>query len=87
MDDISIATLVIGLLAVGLLGMSFLAGYTLGFNKRGWIESQRRHLEKIIEYYYEYKEFPENTPEVDKRKAMKIMSHSKTGTAKDAEKK
>ena len=73
MDDGNIVTIVIVCLSVGFLGLTFLAGYELGFNKRGWLESQRRHMNKLIEFYNEFKKFPENTPEVDKRKAMKIM--------------
>jgi len=48
MDDSSIATIVFICLGIGLLGLSFLAGHTLGFNKRGWIESQKRKAMKIM---------------------------------------
>ena len=77
MDDGNIVTIVIVCLSVVFLGLTFLAGYELGFNKRGWLESQRRHMNELIEFYNEFKKFPDNTQEDDKRKAMKILKENR----------
>jgi len=77
MDDSSVAIFVYALLSIGFAGLTFFAGYELGFNKRGWLEAKRRHMNKLIEFYNEFKKFPENTPEIDKRKAMKILKENR----------